>query len=135
MSDLIRPACLLAPIEGHSDDEAFAAFAAGRRVVHFGTDAYIGGFSKTPIRDVYLKHKKSPFAVARGKYEGVTSINPRTTRLPGHDREYKFYYAFSGLTRIEPIPLSELQHYRSGKHVLPSAPRPYLIRDPSEAAK
>jgi hypothetical protein len=105
-------------------------FRKGRSVIHFSAKTSLGLSKDAPtIRHVYFK-THGVNIVARADAAGVTDANPRATRLPGSEDELgKFYYGFSMLQWIEPIPLARLKFYNTGNPVPNDHPGTRLVQE------
>jgi hypothetical protein len=130
----LRPA-LLAVVEQASLNGAFEAFKNGRTSLLLGVGTALAKASNMPISTVYFKSKvrpgETPAIVAKAKLLEITDVNRPQERLAGFENElWKFYYSFKDLSRLsEPIPLSSLRRYPSGKTLRNDAPGTCLVEE------
>lgn len=132
------PAALFAPIEGKYLGMAREFFNTGKDVLYFSTNAVIGRAAELDIHHVYFKKKGENIVTAQGDFkEVIDTVPPSERRLPGLpgaalEERSKFYYGFSNLKQIDPIPLSDLRYYNTDTALRNDVMGACIIKAPRE---
>jgi hypothetical protein len=120
---------LLAPVERHWIERALESFRQGRESVYFGTDSSLIDIHSlpSPISTVLFKPKGTTDVTAKAKLIEITRYRPvgdePLVRPEGERVDYNLYYGFKELEKLSnPIPLSSLRRYNSGKVVRNDVP-------------
>lgn len=122
---------LFAPVEQKWIIQALEEFRLGKSKIYFGTDSTSFSAKGPSIKTVLFKIKGKPYVTATANFIDMTDSPPSAEeRLDGQaSKSYRSYYSFDHLTLLsEPIPLSSLRHYKSGKPVRDDAPGCYIVK-------